>query len=732
MKMNEIHKILGSLLVWMLISCNTDERLLEEEGGTIALCFSTGLSVSRTADTEIESALSHFDVFVWKLDGDNDTPQTRVHYERIMGPLESPVGTAALSVQKDFFTKDELYRVDVVANATANKNEMDKLDEWEELWAARQSDERIQITGGHQLGTVGTTILNVPTHFLMDGILVGAAGNKTKLNDGTKENVQLNVNLNRAAAKVEVRLKHGNTIRFDDSAEAKAAMGYYLRNMRYNTSLLADGENPTPQLRRTNLFADALNVFFKWEPQQVTITTYVYSHQWEQSEFFEKGTRMAVNLPVWSKAEAITENEIPSEENGWTKYPNNYYQVLLTKSNSFKRNTHYIVEATIDMPGATDNSEPIPLRDLKYSVLPWNTIQVDVGADHRPSYLSVNKDTLDMHNIPKDSTSLYFISSSAVKVTVQEAYYYDKFGQKTTVSITGNRITAIPDSGLQGNIEMFSPIPENNAIRYIKLKVENNDNSAPEYVLVRQYPLEYITNIQAWYSYRSDFSGTTYEKEGNNGYVNASWSNNKWNYGRNSGTSDGATFGSKVASVKTNGTSTLYYYYWRNNRGNRYGYARTSTGNLSALNNARMYHVRITSTSNEYKVGIPKQTIKDGGHYTDDSAINNELVSPSFMIASQLGASQAVTNKDFAASHCANYVETYKDGNTVVHLSNWRLPTQEEIQIITKFQYVPNAAMDEVLSGDHYWSAAGIVQKSSGELTTSVSQANIRCVRDAY
>ena len=738
MEQKAIHKILWVLVVWIMTSCTAttgDLLVPETEGGGITLSFSAGISVSRAMDdTKIESALSHLDIFIWKMDGSNGEAGTIAHYERIQGPLASPTGTVTLGKQKSDFAADDAYRVDVIANATATEETFKGFTQWSSLRDAVQEDFRIQVTGGQELGAIGATIQNIPSHFLMDGIATLSGNNATSvvLNDGTNESTQLAVTLSRAAAKVVVKLKPGGNVEFLGTDAAKEEMGYNLRNMPYKTTLLAEQSITNPLLRKTDFFADGGNVFFHWTADVITVTTYVYSHSWESTDFFEKGTRMTVNVPMKYKDK---EDE----------YLDSYYQILLTKERKFERNTYYVVEATIHAPGAIDNAEPVELTDLRYLAKDWTNVDVNIGADVKPAYLSVNKDTLDMHNIAEDATSLSFVSSSSVSVSIEEVYYYDKFGQKKSVATDG--ISAVPDAGLTGNIKVTSPVPGNNAIRYIRLKVTNNDSSEPEEVLVRQYPLEYITNIQGYYSYRSDFGGTTYESAGTNGYVNADWSNNDWSYGRNDGTSDGQDFGSKVADSNNDGTSDLYYYYWwkrsqnqggghPNNGGGSNNYTQSSTvieraGNLTALNNARMYHVRITSTSNEYKVGIPKQSINNGGHYTDDSDENNQLVSLSFMIASQLGASQAVNNVDAAASHCANYVETYKDGSDVVHLTNWRLPTQAEIQIITKFQESSDA-MDVVLSGNEYWSAAGIIDKATGQLNTSKTTANIRCIRDAY
>ena len=85
-----------------------------------------------------------------------------------------------------------------------------------------------------------------------------------------------------------------------------------------------------------------------------------------------------------------------------------------------------------------------------------------------------------------------------------------------------------------------------------------------------------------------------------------------------------------------------------------------------------------------------------------------------------------------AASHCANYVETYKDDSgTVVHLKDWRLPTEAEINIIIRFQYAENAAMDEVLAGQKYWSATGEVVNPQSS-SSNGTQSAVRCIRNAF
>ena len=173
--------------------------------------------------------------------------------------------------------------------------------------------------------------------------------------------------------------------------------------------------------------------------------------------------------------------------------------------------------------------------------------------------------------------------------------------------------------------------------------------------------------------------------------------------------------------------------------------------------NHRMYHVRITSSSGDYIVGRPR-LIDDEGKYTDnaeightsDDANNANLVSPSFMLASQLGVTSSVTlstsdgvvddwQYQRAVDQCKNYVETtyddtnnngvWDEGETVHHYNDWRLPTSAEIAIISKLQN-NSVAVDEVLAGRYYFCASP-TRYANGK-SSGTSGGFIRCIRDAY
>lgn len=283
-----------------------------------------------------------------------------------------------------------------------------------------------------------------------------------------------------------------------------------------------------------------------------------------------------------------------------------------------------------------------------------------------------------------------------------------------------------------------------NTIRYLEFEVTNQQGLKATF-RVMQYPVIYITNVQGWYSYRDDFINrdgevVTYKLWQNNdtsydNYTRCSYGDNGWSYSTGSGSN--SLFCSKyVYSTSTSGTnqgkSEIRYYYWSSRTNPDDGSVWDGTG----TDNARMYHVRVTATSDTYTVGRPRMVDENGNYttdvengYTDDSEANAKLVSPSFMLASQLGATQSPGTDDDdmpkAADHCRYYVEVAQDG-TEYH--DWRLPTAAEIDIIIELQK-KEEAIDEVLAGISYWSATGI---KATNVSGATGTGRIRCVRDAY
>lgn len=743
------------LMVTFLTACSHETDPFPQGEGTngnsITLKLSTGIQFqTRAVAAGAEVAVSHLDVFIF------DANETMQHYERVSNCTDQR-GTVTLAVSKDAFTANTGYYVYLLANSTHVTGDFESLTNLNALKTMTQEDERIHITGLSNIAVA-------PKTFLMDGIAYSgdqepqAAATVVLNNDDPSTDTELKVMLRRAAAKIIIHVNKGDAVIFDKEQE-NATPDYYLRNIPYSTSLLAgvDGEAKLRTSLRSN------TSYYEWnEDGTITLTAYTYAHKWENASAFEKEVRLIVNIPLKY-----------TKDGQETAYPISYYQIPVCKDKILERNTCYEVTVTVNAPGGTNPSAPVELSNISYSVTPWNEKEVGIGGDdEHPIYLYVNEEEMEMHNIADDNTTLEFASSSAVSATVTRVYYIDKFGQEQVLEKipntdneygikTGNwrptwtnrcTIKITPDEGINGKLDVYSTLPENNTIRYIDFDVTNADGITRK-VTVAQYPLTYITNIEGYYSYRDDFvstasdgtSGvTTWEllagKQINKGsqYMNAlvpydendawicgcSWDSDRktWSYGK---TTIGF-FGSKVVKeyYASTGLSDIEYARWTESRrgynnNRRYTYD-TSTANVS-LNNHRMYHVVITASSGEYTLGVPR--ITDGK--TDPGSDNAQLVSPSFMLASQLGAVMAIQDLEGAAEHCERYVEVAKDGTVY---DDWRLPTQAEIMIIYKYQN-DSDAMDEVLAGNRYWSASGLVAKPG---VNSPSDRAIRCIRDAY
>lgn len=712
----------------------------EGDGNSIILNLASGKLPLTRANVEAngaEIAVSHLDVLIFKQDG------TKAWHERVDG-IKDGKDKITLSAQRSTFDENESYWVYLIANSTADVSIFeDENFTLNSLNALKQEDKDIHMTGL-------ASATGVPQTFLMDGVAYPkgeqepATVKMVVLNNGDKtDDTELQTMLRRAAAKIVVNIKSGEHVQFDNGPQAYRA-GYYLRNMPYSTSVIKpaamdkdDAKLMTPELNNGG--------YFKWTSDVITVTAYAYAHVWDNASTLEKEVRLIVNIPM---------NYLPDNATEWKFLDNSYYQIPVSSKKELSRNTCYEVNVTVDAPGGSNPSKPVSLTDISYSVRDWDEKLINVGGDtDRPAYLTLNEYEMEMHNMEDDNTTLEFASSSEVTATIDRVYYIDKFGQEKDLQIinesqnpyewgenTGsnyrpnwkNRCTIkiTPDKNITGKIHVHGDVPGNNAVRYIEFTVINKEG-IPRTVKVAQYPLEYITNIQGWYSYRSDFGGTNYENPGPNRYVTASSyskQNNTWKY---STSAESGFFRSRVAQDKGEGKSTLKFYtfyrqdWFEETLTNEPQIGSTSSG----LDNARMYHVRITATSGEYTLGHPRIT----NGKTDSGKDNEVLVSPSFMIASQLGAvnSTACNSVEMAASHCEQYVEVYEDQDGIKHhLDNWRLPTKAEVAIIMKFQKKEDA-IDIVLSGERYWCASGCVRTSTGEIVTSQGSP-VRCIRDAY
>ena len=525
----------------------------------------------------------------------------------------------------------------------------------------------------------------------------------------TKEPTQtISVNLARAAAKIAL------TIHVDVEGYTAGQAKWQLKN--YNAKTTIFGSNTESELK------DGEMVETQGGSGEYTVTTYSYATQWNDD----------------TKAPAIY-LQVPLTADGNTEM--NYYKIPVRDpkatgedAKKLNRNTIYTIDAKINNKGGSSEIGYITTGKVVYDVLPWSdggTTDIDANT----SYLMVTPKVVYMKNVDKDM-SVTYKSSSPVKILSKKVYYIDNEGNTEEYSegyketiIKTERVWVSGFLGLGGHYEdrvkeeipfypyptkmelqnekdgenlggkivINSPIPKNRFSKYIVLTLKNAEGKEAT-VKYKQSPLIETQNFFGDYSSRSK-SGWAYRTAaGQNVY-------NSYTYDYNGG----------------------YHAKYYENSYIRSFYDDTSFDNLK---NNRMYIIQVSSTKDS-KYNIAHPNIDKSTGYTND-----EVVSPAFMIASQLGAVRSANfNQSRAKTHCETYREVKKENGKQVIYDGWRLPTKTEIQFIVDFQqesYKNNKGKTKqpikpVLEGANYYT---LNNKTVATGVESGDEVFVRCVRD--
>lgn len=508
----------------------------------------------------------------------------------------------------------------------------------------------------------------------------------------TKEPTQtIPVNLARAAAKIAL------TIHVDVEGYTAGQAKWQLKN--YNAKTTIFGNNTASELK------DGEMVEAQGGSGEYTVTTYSYATQWNDD----------------TKAPAIY-LQVPLTADGKTEM--NYYKIPVRDpkatgedAKKLNRNTIYTIDAKINNKGGSSEIGYITAGKVVYDVLPWSdggTTDIDANT----SYLMVTPKVVYMKNVDKDM-SVTYKSSSPVTIVSKKVYYIDNEGnteeyfQGYAEKYGRDRFYPYPTKielqnekdgdNLGGKIVINSPIPKNRFSKYIVLTLKNAEGKDAT-VKYKQSPLIETQNFFGDYSSRSEDNWAYRTAEGQN------VTEYRYTYDYDGG---------YLAKYYDKGSGNIYSFY--------YG----SWRDLSLTNN-RMYIIQVSSTKDS-KYNIAHPNIDKSTGYTND-----EVVSPAFMIASQLGAVQSGTfNQTTAKTHCETYREVKKENGKQVIYDGWRLPTKTEIQFIVDFQkesYKNNKGetkqpIKPVLEGANYYTL-NKVSVATGYTGWEASGTFIRCVRD--
>lgn len=406
---------------------------------------------------------------------------------------------------------------------------------------------------------------------------------------------------------------------------------------------------------------------------------------------------------------------VPLKKAGATTAADYYYRVALTPAEPhFTANKLYDLKLGIHKLGSTTPEEPVSITGT-LSILPWTLCddQYDLPA---ANYLEVSEKEAHIYNVETHTIS-YESSKKPVTTQIVEvsfSYVNGATGVATTDNIPSSS-DQYPTVTVVGNqIQIESRIPINNVPKKIRIKVSNGIAGLDKEVTVYQYPSLFVVN----------------------------------------------TIGVK-SSIRPDGTLA------------------------DDLNNKAIYRITVQNPPKGKILGFPPREMTDfwpgdwfvgntgfWGTFVERWELNNgekisklttkrdaetaQMVSPSFELASQLGAterwpyleygwyysrgkwietSKIGAYKETALCDCALYTETRIVNGKEVILDDWRLPTEAEIRLIDQLQNDPNSAVQSIMTGNYYWDAqngngATKMSKPSPGSQGSSTRAFTRCVRD--
>ena len=509
------------------------------------------------------------------------------------------------------------------------------------------------------------------------------------------------VNLARAAAKIVL------TVHVDVEGYTAGQAKWQLMN--YNAKTTIFDSNTESELK------DGEMVEAQGEKGEYTVTTYSYATQWTDDT---KAPAIYLEVP-------LTADDGKPEINCY-KIPVRDPKATGEDAKKLNRNTIYTIDAKINNKGGSSEIGYVTTGNVVYDVLPWSdggTTDIDANT----SYLMVTPKVVYMKNVDTDM-SVTYKSSSPVEIVKKEVYYIDNEGKKevytegykeyypskteknkygyTVVKEWENIKNPYPSKielsqaagggeNLAGKITIKSPLPENRFAKYIVLTLKNKEGK-DAVVKYKQSPLIETQNFEGDYSSRSIPGWVSRNQDGRKKNLNNKYYNR---YG-------------------------YYAKYWTESERSIRNFENDELE--SSLKNNHMYIIQVSSTKNSnYKIAHP---IKYNEYFSND-----DVVSPAFMIASQLGA--VYTNyliEDDVKEHCSTYREVDQNGNIY---DGWRLPTKSEIEFIVNFQkesYQTDTKkqkkpVEYVLTGRNYYTYDGY-SISTG--ITENSGTAIRCVRD--
>ncbi len=470
---------------------------------------------------------------------------------------------------------------------------------------------------------------------------------------------------------------------------------------------------------------------------------YSYYDNWDSSDDSD-APYLLVKIP-W-KYQSETAGSTP-------RYFTCYYAVPFNSiTRVIDRNTWYKVSLSVSILGSGDPNNPTEITP-SYMVLPWGSNPVQTNADlKRYRYLLVDQNEYVMNNV--DSLEIPFYSSHKVKLLSASLTKMNLNPSSTTYEPKSETVTFSTDSLIFDNDalpgkstvtfkhHLVNDYSKDYDVTAYTLKFyfqhdsgDSEDKNFKDSVTVVQYPALYVvaelnsdcnTNHIDDGCHGSDWWGSSWSNYANKGYVfvNGNQNESKSWYGV---ASDGQNQDPYryVITVSSLPSNTLFVIgdprtssvsnpsFSSSSSGGRPGGGSSSSGGSQKSAPA------IDGSGNRYLSNY---------YPTDATASQNNMIAPSFRIASSYGVTYDISFSN-ATKRCATYQE---DGYPA---GRWRVPTQAEIWYMVKLAEDGQIPVLLTTSG-YYWAGDGYAYQPSTDYSNPQRDNSknhpVRCVYDEW
>jgi len=482
------------------------------------------------------------------------------------------------------------------------------------------------------------------------------------------------VNVARAASKIRVRILKGEKISQYIPTDGTSGATPLISVKNYNTyGALMQGRTQVPESFHSDADYTTMDVFYMHSLNLPGIShpypIYSYENDWSTDR--SKETYVMIRVPL----------KVPAGAPEFTYY---YYKVPVNFQKPegpqndvekdfyrLRRNHLYDIEVFINKLGGTVDN-PVELTG-NYVIKDWTTQQVAVAIAQQ-HYLFVSPQASKMQNV---TTTVLSYSSSKLPVSVSDI----KASYTYTEASTGSVKTVNYPYTYQDANNQTVTVP-------LGVTVAIDQPGTGQITVTSTLP---INNVP------KDISFTV---------------------------SNGITTLNQVVKI------TQYPANYITDQQGIASNLRTGFTPGDGLNNKAMYIITANSPDGTSIIGYPPL---DANGYTSTATEVSKLVSPSFQLASQLGATQP-SSFTTAQQNCANYWEETVINGVTVRYTDWRLPTDAELTLVDQMQNKTGSAIKSIMTGKYYWDSSNITDGGAHMMTGgsggSSSSAYVRCVRD--